>query len=328
LSLDNLSLGTLLRFLAIDLTFCDEKKIFQELSPLFEIMQNPLNLCFNKALTSYLSSSFFSTSQPLLFTKIIFERALLINSYNLLISNLAEKELADNYVLNSKNIGSKDYVSALKLLMQLQVLKLHIPPASLGNLIIKFRKKLENLSDDAESLVPKIIDSFDDETVSLLALQINTSFKNIEKMFLPKTNRTINASEKQKDCLSFMIASLWLGHQIIIKKHSSSVLGSCYLSLPTEKLETKSFQNAEALIPQKNFISMKSSVEALLKRLSELKTNSKIISKSNEEVIANLFEIQAKCKKENVKAESFNIEVLNEETYDHIATIPKSIGNK
>jgi hypothetical protein len=98
--------------------------------------------------------------------------------------------------------------------------------------------------------------------------------------------------------------------------------------LPTEKLETKSFQNAEALIPQKNFISMKSSVEALLKRLSELKTNSKIISKSNEEVIANLFEIQAKCKKENVKAESFNIEVLNEETYDHIATIPKSIGNK
>lgn len=238
-----------------------------------------------------------------------------------------DKNLSNNYVLNSKNIDSKNYDSNLKLLMQLQVLKLQTPPASLGNLIIKFRKKLENLSDDAELLIPRIIDSFDDETVSLLALQINTSFKNIEKMFL-KTNKKINYSYKQKDCLNFMISSLWIGHQIIIKKDGSSFLGSCYLSLPSDKLDSKSFQNLEALIPEKNFISMQATTDALLKRFSELKSSSKIISNSSEEVIASLVEIQKKCKQENVKAESFNIEVLNENISDYVDGVDKSIGNK
>lgn len=59
LELDKLALGSLLGLLARDLTFCDEKKIFQELSPLFEIIQNPLNLCFKKTVASYLQSSFF-----------------------------------------------------------------------------------------------------------------------------------------------------------------------------------------------------------------------------------------------------------------------------
>jgi len=311
------SMGSILGLLARDLSFGDDNKILFQVKQILEIIKKPSSFPGDNNFFCYLPSPLFSTTQCRLLIKLILQKALLINSYNLIMTNLPN----DNLLNPTPDLNAKNYLSKLQLLLKLQMLRLHMPPSCLvNNKTINLRKKLLNTSQESARVLPDVIDSFDDQTACLLAMQINSSFSNIDTLFFANLEQSFNKfsltiTPKSSDCLDFMVSSIWKGH--LIKLVAKDKGTTCALSLPYERLDSPSWNSCESVMPLALFISISNITDAFIKRFSEIKKSTSIpdsVKLSVENTVKQLEELKTNITnfKQLVKSETFEIEVQNE----------------